>query len=167
MPAESERVIKRTEQHCPKCREIIPASYAEENPFPEFPCPSCGALIDISSMKENEPTAYNERTDGRLNSSLKVSYDSYNEFITEYTKNVSKGGIFINTRRQHEIREIVDLSLAVPGLDTPLKIKGEVIHIEIHDVSDEDAGIGIKFTDIDPESRKALIEFIKSHDDFK
>lgn len=167
MTAKSDGIFKRIEQYCPQCREIIPASYAEQNPFPEFPCPSCGALIDISSLKNNELTANNERTDGRLNASLKVSYNSYNEFITEYTKNVSRGGIFINTRRHHEISEIVDLSLIVPGLDNPLNIKGEVIHIKIHNVPDEDAGIGIKFMDIDSESRKALIEYIKSRNDFK
>ena len=167
MPAKSDGVFKRTEQFCPQCREIIPASYAEQNPFPEFPCPSCGALIDISSLKDNELTANNERTDGRFNASLEVSYNSFNEFITEYSKNVSRGGIFINTKRHHDIGEIVDLSLIVPGLDDPLNIKGEVIHIKIHNVPDEDAGIGIKFVDIDSESRKALIEFIKSRNAFK
>ena len=167
MSAKPDKVFKRTEQHCPQCREIIPASYAEENPFPEFPCPSCGALIDISSLKNDELTAKDERTDGRFNASLKVSYNSYNEFITEYSKNVSRGGIFINTKRHHKISEIVDLSLVVPGLDHALKITGEVMHIKIHNVPDEDAGIGIKFIDIDSESRKALIEFIKSRNDLK
>jgi type IV pilus assembly protein PilZ len=167
MPAKSDGVFKRIEQHCPQCREVIAASYAEENPFPEFPCPSCGALIDISSLKNNELTANDERTDGRFNASLKVLYNSYNEFITEYTTNVSRGGLFINTKRHHEISETVDLSLIVPGLDKPLNIKGEVIHIKIHNVPDEDAGIGIKFIDIDSESRKALIEYIKFHNDFK
>jgi uncharacterized protein (TIGR02266 family) len=167
MPAKSDGPFRRTEQHCPQCKEIIPAAYAEKNPFPEFPCPSCGALIDISSLNNNQLTANNERADGRFNASLQVSYKSYNEFITEYTKNVSSGGIFINTRRHHEISEVVDLSLVVPGLDNPLNIKGEVIHIKIHNVADEDAGIGIKLIDIDSESRKALIEFIKSRNDFK
>lgn len=167
MPVKSDGVFKKVEQHCPQCREIIPASYAEENPFPEFPCPSCGVLIDIPSLKNTVLTANDDPTDGRFNASLKVSYNSYNEFITEYTKNVSRGGIFINTRRHHEISEIVDLSLIVPGLDNPLNIKGEVIHIKIHNVPDEDAGIGIKFIDIDSESRKGLIEFIKSRNDFK
>lgn len=167
MPAKSDGFLKRTEQCCPQCREIIPAAYAEDNPFPEFPCPSCGALINISSLKANALTANIERADKRLNASLEVSYNNYNEFITEYTRNVSRGGIFINTRRHHEIGEIVDLSLAVPGLDNPLNIKGEVIHIKIHNVQNENAGIGVKFLDIDWESRKALIEFIKFRSNFR
>ena len=167
MPSTSDGVFKRIEQHCPQCGMIIPAAYAEQIPFPEFPCPSCGAMLDISSLKKNELLANNERNDGRCNASLMVSYDSYNEFISEYTRNVSRGGIFINTKRHHEISEIVDLSLAVPGLDHPLKIKGEVIHIKIHNVPDEAAGIGIKFIDIDSESRKALIEFMKCRNDIR
>jgi len=165
MPAKSDKAFRSIEQLCPRCRKVIPASYAEQNPFPEFPCPSCGALIDASTLKNNEPSANNKRTDGRFNASLKVSYKSYNEFITEYTKNVSRGGLFINTKRPHEIGEIVDLSLIVPGLDNPLNIKGVVVHIKIHNVPDEDAGIGVKMLDIDAKSRKALIDFIKSRSD--
>ena len=139
MPAKSDGVFKRIVKHCPQCREIIPASYAEKNPFPEFPCPSCGALVEISSLKKHTLTANHERAEGRFNASLKVPYNNY----------------------------LADLALIVPGLDNPLNIKGEVIHIRIHNVSDEGAGIGIKFIDIDSESRKSLIEFTKTRNDFK
>ena len=162
MPDRNE-VLKRNKQGCPQCGEIITEAYIEQNPFPEFPCPSCGSLIDTFSLKNVEAIAKDERTEDRISATFKVSYDSYNEFITEYTKNVSKGGIFINTKRHHAVNEIVDLSLIVPGIDKPLLFKGEVVHIEIHNVPDEDAGIGVKFIDIDPESRKALIDSMKTY----
>ena len=154
--------LKRNKQECPQCGEIITDSYIEQNPFPEFPCPSCGTMIDTSSLRNLEFTAENERSEERISATLKVSYNSYNEFITEYTTNVSNGGIFINTKRDHQVNEIVDLSLIVPGIDKPIIIKGEVIHIKIQDVPDEDAGVGVKFIEIDPESRKALIDFMKA-----
>jgi type IV pilus assembly protein PilZ len=160
---DNNKTLKRNKQECPQCGEIITDAYIEQNPFPEFPCPSCGALIDTFSLKNLEFAAENERAEERFSATLKVSYDSYNEFITEYTKDVSKGGIFINTKRHHEVNEIVDLSLVVPGIDKPLVIKGEVIHIKIQNVPDEDAGVGIKFIEIDPESRKALIAFMKTY----
>jgi uncharacterized protein (TIGR02266 family) len=166
MHTKSGEVFKRKKQQCPRCGETIPDAYVEQNPFPEFPCPACGGLIDTSSLKNLEVLATDERTEERFDAALKVSYNSYNDFITEYTSDVSKGGIFINTKRHHAINEIVDLSLDVPGFNMPLKIKGEVMHIKIQNVPDEDAGIGVKFVDIDPESRKALINFIKSQQDF-
>ena len=124
MPTISDEVFKRKKQLCPQCGKILPSAYTAE-----LPCPSCGVLIDTSSLNNSEITANNERAEERCNASLKVSYNSYNEFITEYTKNVSKGGLFINTKRHHEISEIVEISLIVPGLGRPLIIKGEVVHI--------------------------------------
>ena len=156
------QTLKRNKQGCPQCGEIIADAYIEQNPFPEFPCPSCGALIDTSSLINLEFTAEDERTEERISATLKVSYDSYNKFITEYTRDVSKGGIFINTKRDHQVNDIVDLSLIVPGFDKPLIIKGEVIHLKIKNVPDEEAGVGVKFIEIDPESRKALIAFMKA-----
>jgi type IV pilus assembly protein PilZ len=162
MPDKNE-ALKRKKQECPQCGVIITDSYIGQNPFPEFPCPSCGALIDISSLKNLEFTEEDERSEERISATFKVSYGSYNEFITEYTRDVSKGGIFIKTKRHYEVNEIVDLSLIVPGIDDPLKIKGEVVHIKIQIVPDEDEGVGVKFIEINPESRKALIDFMKSY----
>lgn len=167
MSYEPDKVFKRKKQQCPQCDEIISEAYIEQNPFPEFPCPSCGKLIDTASLKNIEFTAEDERKEERFTATLEIAYNSYTEFITEYTKDVSNGGMLINTKRQHEINDIVDVSLDVPGLDSPIKIKGEVVRIKIHNVRDEDAGIGVKFIDIDPESRKALIEFIKTRNAVK
>jgi type IV pilus assembly protein PilZ len=166
MSSKSEEIFRRKKQQCPECGGIISDTYIEQNPFPEIPCPSCNFLISAISMKDLEFPSKDERSEERLNAKLMVSYDNYNEFITQYTRDVSKGGTFINTKRHHSINEIVELSLDVPGLDKPLKIKGEVVHIKIQNVPDEDAGIGVKFLDIDEESRKALVDFIKFQKDF-
>lgn len=161
--SDKNEIRKRKKQGCPQCGEVLTDAYIDQNPFPEFPCPSCEALIDISSLKNLEFAEEDKRSEERINATLKVSYDNYNKFITEYTKNVSKGGIFINTKRPHEVNEIVDLSLIVPEIDRPLIIKGEVVHIKIQDVPDEDAGVGVKFIEMNPASRKALIDFMKTH----
>ena len=160
MLVRSDDSFKRKKHQCPHCREIISELYIEQNPFPEFPCPSCSALIEAASLNNLELSTKDERRDERFDASLKVSYNSFNEFITEYTTNVSKGGIFINTKRHHEMNEEVELALTVPGLDNPLIIKGKVVRIKIHNVPEDEAGIGVQFTDMDATSRKALIEFI-------
>jgi type IV pilus assembly protein PilZ len=162
MFAKSDSIYKRRQQQCPECRKIISAEYIEQNPFPEFPCPHCGTLIDTATLENIESASQDERKEDRLNVSLQVSYNSYTEFITEYTKNVSRGGIFINTKRHYEVGETVELALFVPEMERPVKIKGEVAHVKTHNIPDEDSGIGVNFVDIDPESRTALVDFIKS-----
>jgi uncharacterized protein (TIGR02266 family) len=166
MSTKSGEFFRRKKLQCPQCGGIISDVFIKQNPFPEFPCPSCHALISASSLRDMEFEADNQRVDERLNATLKVSYKSYPEFITEYTKDVSNGGMFINTKRHHEINEIVEFSIHVPGLERPLIFRGEVVHIKIHNVPDENAGIGIKFLDIDSGSRKSLIDYIKSQKDF-
>ncbi len=156
-------VYTRKRYQCPQCKEILQESYFEQNPFPEIPCMSCGSLLSRDTIQEIELHAPNQRSEPRCPASLKVSYRSYDEFIHEYTKNVSRQGMFIKTRRNHQVRDRVDLSLQVPGLPDPVHIVGEVVRVCLHSASDEDAGIGIKFIDIDEKSRQALIAFIASH----
>jgi uncharacterized protein (TIGR02266 family) len=157
-------VFRRKGHQCPHCKAILQESYLQKNPLPEIPCSSCGVLISIETVRKIELTAPDQRVDPRVPVSLKVSYKTYDDFIVEYTKNVSRQGMFIRTRRPHEIHDAVHLFLHVPGLPDPVHIIGEVVRVNIHAVHDEDAGIGLKFVDIDEKSRQVLISFIKSHE---
>lgn len=155
-------VIKRKKHQCPHCKEILVDAYIEQNPFPEIPCPFCSSLIEVSSIVKVEIPSENERADKRCDASLEVTYPSFDKFITEYTINVSKGGMFVNTKKHHETGSNIDLFLHVPGLEESIKIIGEVTHTNFINVKDEDAGIGIKFIDIVEKSRLLLINFLKS-----
>ncbi len=152
----------RKKHICPKCTKEIPEAFLEQNPFPEVPCPSCGNLVASMTIGSEEYAAADQREFPRCRASLKINYSSFSEFITEYTRNVSRGGMFINTKRHHEINETVDIQLHVPGIDQPLNIACEVIRVHIHNVPDDEAGIGVKFIDMDDQSRRALITYIKT-----
>ena len=156
-----EAVVRKKHQ-CPHCRETLSESYLEQNPFPEIPCPACGSLMSIFSVEEVEIPHVNERSDKRCETSLKVNYTNFDNFLTEYTKNVSSGGMFIKTKIQHKIGSDLCLYLHVPGLKEAVKIAAKVVHLNFLNVSDEETGIGVKFIDIDNESRQALIDFIRS-----
>jgi hypothetical protein len=62
------------------------------------------------------------------------------------------------------MHDVVDLFLHVPGLPDPVHIIGEVIRVNIKTGTDEDAGVGVKFIDIDEKSRQILISYIKSQE---
>lgn len=139
-------------------------SYLEQNPFSEVPCSSCGTLIPVDRMADAEVPSPEQRSEKRCPVTLKVSYKSYDQFIDEYTKNVSRRGMFIRTKRPHKLRDIVELLLHVPGLPDPVRISGEVAHVNLSAPREEDCGIGIKFIDIDDQSRNALIGFIRDQE---
>jgi type IV pilus assembly protein PilZ len=157
-------VFNRKKYQCPYCKEILLESYIEQNPFPQIPCSSCGMLIPLDALQNVNLSSSEQRTEKRCPVALKVSYTTYGHFIDEYTKNVSRGGMFIRTKRTHQVKDVVDLLLHVPGLPDPVHIKGEVAHVNIVDAPDEEAGIGVKFIDIDDRSRQELITFIKSRE---
>ena len=78
---------------------------------------------------------------------LKVEYRRLNTFFADYTKNISRGGTFIKTRKPLDVGTEFLFKLQIPTLEQPIVLKGKVQWI----VSTEDAtaddppGMGIKF----------------------
>jgi type IV pilus assembly protein PilZ len=84
------------------------------------------------------------RVEPRRPIELKVEYKRLNTFFADYTKNISRGGTFIKTRRPLPIGTEFLFKLFVPGRDIPLTIHGEVQRI-IDEAPGEDQGMAIKF----------------------
>lgn len=156
------KVITRKQYHCPHCRGILSDAYIEKNPLPEISCPFCGRLMRLPSIQKKDIPTPDERKERRYPLSLKVTYRDFDRFFTEYTANISRGGMFIRTETPHERGSLIDLLLYVSGLDEPIKISGEVVHRDCFNRNMEDAGIGVKFISIDKKSKKMLLNFIKS-----
>jgi type IV pilus assembly protein PilZ len=73
---------------------------------------------------------------------LKVEYRKLNSFFADYTKNISKGGTFIKTRKVLPVGTRFVFHLSVPGLAEPFAINGEVMH----NLPDgPEPGMGIRF----------------------
>jgi type IV pilus assembly protein PilZ len=85
---------------------------------------------------------------------LKVDYKKLNSFFADYTKNISKGGTFIKTRKTLPIGTRFLFRLAVPGRASPFELNGEVVHAA---AAGEQAGMGIRFVWGD-EARRAEFE---------
>ena len=87
---------------------------------------------------------------------LKVEYKRLNTFFADYTRNISRGGTFIGTERPLKIGTEFIFALGVPGLETPLKLRGKVMWItDPADASKANpAGMGIEFLYDDDEQRR-------------
>jgi type IV pilus assembly protein PilZ len=73
---------------------------------------------------------------------LKVDYKKLNSFFADYTKNISKGGTFIKTKKPLPIGTRFLFKLTVPHRDVPFELLGEVVWSK-GDV--EEPGMGIRF----------------------
>lgn len=89
---------------------------------------------------------------------LRVEYQSEESFQNEYAQNISKGGIFIPTRHQIEIREPVEIELALAFQDQSVVLPGEVVHCIPAEMAETGAqpGVAIQFLISGDELRSKL-----------
>ena len=84
---------------------------------------------------------------------LKVDYKKLNSFFADYTKNISKGGTFIKTKKTLPIGTKFLFRLTVPGRATPFELSGEVVHASS---AGAEAGMGIRFVWAEQRDREAF-----------
>jgi len=86
-------------------------------------------------MREN-------REHGRAPIELKVDYKKLNSFFADYTKNISKGGTFIRTKKTLPVGTRFLFRLSVPGRPKAFELSGEVVHAS---ATGDEPGMGIRF----------------------
>jgi len=73
---------------------------------------------------------------------LRVDYKKLNSFFADYTKNISKGGTFIKTRKTLPVGTRFLFRLTVPGRTAPFELNGDVVHAIS---TGDEPGMGIRF----------------------
>jgi type IV pilus assembly protein PilZ len=99
----------------------------------------------------------------RIEMKVEVEFKDFNQFYQEYTKNISKGGIFIKTPNILKPQTVVEIFLKLPDLPTPLAIVGEVVHVldpETAKANGWDPGMGIHFVDFKESAQQNLEAYI-------
>jgi uncharacterized protein (TIGR02266 family) len=103
------------------------------------------------------------RKDKRAPVSLKVRFKSatVDEFIEHYSKDVSRGGIYIKSSNPMAVGTLLKFQFQLKDESALIKGVGRVVwtRAEVDATSDAPAGMGIKFIKMDDESR-AMVERI-------
>lgn len=99
-----------------------------------------------------------QRSFERVKARIQVGWSSPKEFLVAYSENISRGGIFVATRRPPELREVVELLLELPDGQAPAKTLAAVVQR----ITEEQAaggrvpGAGLQFVGGDDEFRRRL-----------
>jgi uncharacterized protein (TIGR02266 family) len=102
-----------------------------------------------------------KRRHHRAGVTLLVEYEGADEFLVDYTDNLSSGGTFVATARELPVGSAVRLALSFPGLVEAIAIDGVVRWSRAGD----EPGVGIEFVATDGQKRLAqLIERIRARD---
>ena len=101
------------------------------------------------------------REDQRVKKTLSLSYRDQESFVSAYTSNIGKGGLFIKTSNPLPEGESFILKLKLPGLVSALKINCEVVWVNNDESrTDMPLGMGLRFVDMDKNERTLLDKYI-------
>src|SRR6516164_1815142 len=97
------------------------------------------------------------RRANRLQHELLVAYRSMDGFITDWAVNISRGGMFINTRNPLPVGTTVRLIISLPDTAFPFDLVGRVTRVnEVDNPGQQVPGMGIEFIGIDDEKRNRI-----------
>ncbi|MBK9032564.1 MAG: TIGR02266 family protein [Myxococcales bacterium] len=115
----------------------------------------------MSTSEPPDSSPSDKRRHHRAGLTLLVEYEGADEFLVDYTDNLSSGGTFVATARELAVGSAVRLALSFPGLVEPIAIDGVVRWGR----AGEESGVGIEFTSDEGHKRLALlIERIRAGD---
>jgi uncharacterized protein (TIGR02266 family) len=114
-------------------------------------------------FRADKPRAY-----PRVPARLRVGWTSSRDFLSAYSQNISRGGIFIATDDPPALREILELSVELPDGLPPVKTRAEVVRrVTTAEAkrSGAIAGAGFQFLDASDEFRERLDTCIEALSD--
>lgn len=113
-------------------------------------------------MPEKTESIRTERRADRLQHELLVAYRTVDGFITDWAVNISRGGIFINTRKPLAVGSLVRLIVSLPDTAFPFDLTGRVARVNDFDNPDNQVpGMGLEFVDVDDEKRGRIERFVE------
>jgi uncharacterized protein (TIGR02266 family) len=112
------------------------------------------------SITLKEKSGVNLRQDERVETIFRVEFENAD---LAFTKNLSKGGAFIQTIDPLELGDIFLLKLHLADGGEPIEVESKVIWANKYTVSkDLRKGMGVKFLNLQPENQKRIEEYVKS-----
>ena len=107
-----------------------------------------------------KPKHLEKRKYFRIEAKIKVSFQTLEDLKTEYTRNISAGGIFLKTTQLLDPNAEIELTLFFPGDLGNVNIKGRVIRLmSMTHPSDPELqlyGVGIRFINLDPAIKEKI-----------
>ena len=120
-------------------------------------------MADKSDKKIGaEKSGIAKRQNDRLQHELLVAYRTVDGFITDWAVNISRGGMFINTRNPLALGSTVKLIISLPDAAFPFDLTGKVIRVsEFDNAQNQVPGMGIEFVDVDNEKQERIERFVE------
>ena len=92
----------------------------------------------------------------RATLNLLIKYETMEEFYSDYTSNLSLGGMFIKTDRPLPVGTELRVHFMLPEGDGSVTAEGVVMHNTLDDEDADIEGMGIEFNRLNDDARKLI-----------
>ena len=117
-------------------------------------------------MKDNEELKPRGQKRVDVKTQVNMEFERFSGFISEYSKNISEGGMFIRTDTPQPIGSVFSFEFRLRDDIKLIQGWGEVAWIRDAAEANEDnpAGMGIKFIDLDEDSRVLIRRIVSTRE---
>ena len=92
---------------------------------------------------------------------IRIQYRTADQFFQDYVKNVSIGGIFVETSNPLAKGTRLQVEFSLPGMKAPIRTEGVVVHrLPGKSGLGVGGGMGIRFSELDQRSKKVLEDYV-------
>jgi len=111
---------------------------------------ACGQMCEPVAMRSES-----KRAAPRAPIEIKVEYKRMNSFVSDFTKDIGRDGLFIRSDEPLAVGTECYFTLEIPKLSDPITLAGVVRRV-VPGGGEEEAGMGIGFNFKDEQERTAL-----------
>lgn len=103
-----------------------------------------------------------QRAHTRLAVNLLIDYQVLDQFLYDYATNISLGGVFIRSQNPLPVGTKLRVQFSLPGLEETVVTWGEVAHVIEERAKEGFRGMGIRFDDLDPKSKRVIDQLVST-----
>src|SRR3954453_16621186 len=99
-----------------------------------------------------------------LETRVQFKFDRFDGFITEYSANISPGGLFLRTRAPQPPGTVLDFELRLGDGFELIRGRGEVVWNRLEDDGPaRPAGLGLRFLELSEGSKELIYRIVDQH----
>jgi uncharacterized protein (TIGR02266 family) len=109
-------------------------------------------------------TGRERRRAKRVPVEIQIQYETPDGFFQDYMRNLSLGGIFIETPKPLPMNTKLKVQFSLPDMSSPIVAEGVVVHtLRVGQPENPSvSGMGIRFSELEPSSKEMLESYLQA-----
>jgi uncharacterized protein (TIGR02266 family) len=122
-----------------------------------------GAEMLAEEREEGGPRPEERRAHPRADVAVEVQYQTPQAFVAAYTRNISGGGIFVETDHPRPLNDQLTVGFRLPGVDHAFLVRCTVAWCQLRSTHAFPAGMGLRFLNLTKAEVQMVSEFVRHH----